>query len=202
MSVLPNSESAWNFVSVSEKRPQKHMKCFKRPLRRKHWAIHKLSSGLRGSKEEKWALKIILILGARQQVVPTRMSKIFENRSTRIVGTQLTRSEKLQVWVWVPVSGFWLWIWTWDTLPRSLFPACSLRTKRTLVWLCARSWKIRLKVTQTFFLRSSRATKVGAMGTILRPNRLRANGRRPLHRDQKKQDKSGQMWKRCSSFFL
>ena len=27
------------------------------------------------------------------------------------------------------------------------------------------------------------------MGTTLRPNKLRANGRRPLHRDRKKQDK-------------
>jgi len=34
------------------------MKCFKRPLRWTHWAVHKFSSGLRGSKEEKWALKI------------------------------------------------------------------------------------------------------------------------------------------------
>jgi len=177
------------------------MKCFKRPLRRKHWAIHKFSSGLRGSKEEKWALKIILILGARQQVIPTRMSKKFEKKSTRIISTQLTRSQKLQVWVGVPVSRFWLWIWTWDALPQSLFPTCSHGTKKTLIWLCVRSWKIRLKVTQTFFLRSSRATKVGAMGTTPRPNKLRANGRRPLHRDQKKQDKWGQMWKRCSLFF-
>ena len=72
------------------------MKCFKRLLRRKHWAVHKFSSALRGSKEEKWALKIILILGACQQAVPTRMSKKFENKSTRIVGTQLTKSQKLQ----------------------------------------------------------------------------------------------------------
>jgi len=43
------------------------------------------------------------------------------------------------------------------------------------------------------FLRSSRATKVGAIGTTLRPNKLQANGRRPLHRDRKKQDKRGQM---------
>ena len=57
------------------------MKCFKRRLRRKHWAVHKFLSGLRGSKEEKWVLKIILILGARQQVVPTRMSKKFEKKS-------------------------------------------------------------------------------------------------------------------------
>jgi len=42
-------------------------------------------------------LKIILILGARQQVVPTRMKKKFKKKSTRIVGTQLTRSQKLQV---------------------------------------------------------------------------------------------------------
>ena len=27
--------------------------------------------------------------------------------------------------------------------------------------------------------------KVGVMGTTLRPNKLRANGRRPLHRDRK-----------------
>ena len=92
-------------------------------------------------------------------------------------------------------------IWTWDALPRSLFPACSRRTKQTLVWLCARSWKIRLKVTQTFFLRTSRATKVGAIDTTLRPNKLRANGRRPLHQGLKKQDKWGQMWKWCSLFF-
>jgi len=177
------------------------MKCFKRPLRRKHWAVHKFSSGLRGSKVDKWALKIILILGAREQVVPTRMSKKFEKKSTRIVGTQVTSSHKLQVWVGVPVSGFWPWIWTWDALPWSLFPACSHRTKKTLVWLCARNLKIRLKVTQTFFLRSSRATKVSAMGTTLRTNKLRANGRRQLHRDRKKQDKWGQMWKRCSLFF-
>ena len=56
-------------------------------------------------------------------------------------------------------------------------------------------------MTQTFFLRSSRETKVGAMRTTLRPNKLRANGRQPLHRDRKKQDKSGQMLKRCSFFF-
>ena len=74
------------------------MECFQRPLRRKHWTVHKFSSGLRGSKEEKWALKIILILGVRQQVVPTRMSKEFENKSTRIIGTQLTRSQKLVSW--------------------------------------------------------------------------------------------------------
>ena len=175
------------------------MKCFKRPLRRKHWTVSKFSSGLHGSKEEKWALKIILILGARQQPVPTRISKTFEKKSTRIVGTQLTRPHKLQVWVGVPVSGFWPWIWIWDALPRGLFSACSHRTGGgDLVWLRARSCKIRLKVTQTFFLRSSRATKVGAMGTTLRPNKLRANGRRPLHRDLKKQDKWGQMWKRYS----
>ena len=123
------------------------------------------------------------------------------SRTDENVEKILTRSQKLQVWVGVPVSGFWPWIWTWDTLPRSLFPACSHRTKRTLVWLCARSWKIRVKVTQTFFLRSSWATKVGVMGTTLRPNKLRANGRCPLHRDRKKQDKWGQMWKRCSLFF-
>jgi hypothetical protein len=64
-------------------------------------------------------------------------------------------------------------------------PPCSHRTKKTLVWLCARSWKIRLRVTQTFFLRSSQATKVGAMGTTLRPNKLQANERHPLHRDRK-----------------
>jgi len=74
--------------------------------------------------------------------------------------------------------------------------------QKKLVWLCARSWKIRLKMTQTFFLRSSRATKVGAMGTTLRPNKLRANGRHPLHRDRKKQDKWGQMWKWCPLFFF
>ena len=39
------------------------------------------------------------------------------------------------------------------------------------------------------------------MRTTLRPNKLRANGRQPLHRDRKKQDKSGQMLKRCSFFF-
>jgi len=43
--------------------------------------------------------------------------------------------------------------------------------------------------SETFFLRSSRVTKVGAMGTTLRTNKLRANGRRPLNRDRKKQDK-------------
>ena len=115
------------------------------------------------------------------------VEKIWE-KSTRTVGTQLTRSQKLQVWVGVPVSRFWPWIWTWDALLQSLFPACSHRIKKTLVWFCARSWKIKLKVTQTFFLRSSQATKVGAMHTTLRPNKLRANGRRPLHRDRKKHD--------------
>ena len=59
---------------------------------------------------------------------------------------------------------------------------------------------MRLKVTQTFFLRSSWATKVGAMGMTLRPNKLLANGRRPLHWDRKKQDKWGQVWKQCSLF--
>ena len=118
-----------------------------------------------------------------------------------IVSTQLTRSQKLQVSVGVPVGRFWPWIWTWDALPQSLFPACSHRSKKTLLWLCARSWKIRLKVTQTFSLRPSRATKVGAMHMTLRPNKLWANGRRPLYRDRKNQDKWGQMWKRCSSFF-
>jgi len=113
------------------------MKCFKRPLRMKNWAVHKLSSGLRCSKEEKWALKIVLILGARQQVVPTRMSKKFESKSTRIVGTQVTRSQKLQLRVGVPVSRFWPWVLTWDELPRSLFPACSHRTKKnTRLTLC------------------------------------------------------------------
>ena len=79
-------------------------------------------------------------------------------------------------------------IWTSDALPRSSFPpAHTGPKKKSLVWLCARSWKIRLKVTQTFFLRSSQATKVGAMGTTLRPNKLRANGRRQPHRDRKSQ---------------
>ena len=104
--------------------------------------------------------------------------------------------------VGVPVSGFWLWISTWNMLPWSLFPACSHRTNKTLIWLCARSWKIRLKVIQTFFLRSSQVTKVGTMGMTLRPNKLRSNGRRPLHRDRKKQDKWGQTWKQCSLFFF
>jgi len=131
-------------------------------------------------KRGEMSVKIILILGARQQVVLNQNKK-----STRIVSTQSTRSQKLQVWVGAPVSGFWPWIWTWDALLWSLFPACSHRIRKTLVWLCVRSWKIVLKVTQTFFLRSSRAMKVGAMGTTLRPNRLRANGKRPLHRDQK-----------------
>jgi hypothetical protein len=54
-------------------------------------------SGLRGSKVEKRALKIIFILGARQQVVWMRMSKKFEKKSMRIVSTQLMRSQKLQV---------------------------------------------------------------------------------------------------------
>ena len=39
------------------------------------------------------------------------------------------------------------------------------------------------------FLRTSGVTKVGAMGMTLRPNKLGANGRRPLHRDRKKQYK-------------
>ena len=42
------------------------------------------------------------------------MSTKFEKKSTRIVGTQLTRSLKLQVSNGIPVSGFWPWIWTWD----------------------------------------------------------------------------------------
>ena len=42
---------------------------------------------LRRSNEEKSALKIILVLGALQQVVPTRMSKQFDKKSMRIVGT-------------------------------------------------------------------------------------------------------------------
>ena len=122
----------------------------------------------------------------------------------RIVGTQLTRSQKLQVWVGVPVSGFWPWIWTWDALPQSLFSVCSHRTKKnTRLTLCQEleNQIIRLNVTQTFFLRSSQVTKVGAMGMTLRPNKLRANGRCPLHWDQKKQDKQGQMWEWCSLFF-
>ena len=81
-------------------------------------------------------------------------------------------------------------------------PRLLTQDQKTLVWLYARIWKIRLKVTQTFFLRSSRATKVRAMGTTLRPNKLQANGRCPLHRDPKNQDKWGQMWKRCSLFFF
>ena len=107
-----------------------------KPLRRKRWTVLKFLSGLRGSKEEKWALKIILILGARQQVVPTRMSKKFEKKSTRIVGTQLSRYHKLQVWAGVPVSGFWLWIWT-ETRCREV---CSLAAhtgpKITRLTLC------------------------------------------------------------------
>ena len=81
-------------------------------------------------------------------------------------------------------------------------PRLLTKDQITLVWLRASSWKIRLKVTQTFFLRSSRATKVGAMGTTMRPYKLRANGRRPLHRDRKKEDKWGQMWKWGSLFFF
>ena len=80
-------------------------------------------------------------------------------------------------------------------------PTAHTGPKKTLVWLCARSWKIRLKVTQTFFLRSSQAMKVGAMGPTLKPNKLRANWRCLLHRDREKQDKWGQMWKWCSLFF-
>ena len=162
------------------------MKCFKRPLRRKHWVIHKFSSGLQSSKEKKWALKIILILGARQQVVPTRMLKKFKKNQwgSSVHNWRDLRSCRCELEF--RVSGFWPWIWTWDALPRSFFTACSHRTKKTHVWLCSRNWKIRSKVTQTFFLRSSWATKVGAMGTTLRPKKLRANGRCPLHRDRKK----------------
>ena len=72
-------------------------------------------------------------------------------------------------------------------------PRLLTQDQKPLVCLCARILKVRLKVTQTFFLRSSRATKVGAMGTTLTPNKLRANGRLPLHRDRKKQDKCGQL---------
>jgi hypothetical protein len=91
---------------------------------------------LLGSKEEKWALKIILILGARQQVVPTRMSKKFEKKSTRIVGTQLMWSLKLQVWVGVPISRFWPWIWTWDALPRDRVIGFSIMIMPQLTQLC------------------------------------------------------------------
>jgi len=161
------------------------MKCFKRTLRRKPWDVHKFSNGLRLSKGDKWALNIIFILGSCQEVVPTIMSKNIEKKSMRIVGTRLTRSQKLQVWVGVPVSGLWPWIWTWDVLPRSFFHAYSYRTKTTQVWICDRSWKITLEVTQPFFLKSSWKTKVGATGTTLRPNKLRANGKRPLHQTEK-----------------
>jgi aromatic ring-cleaving dioxygenase len=34
------------------------------------------------------------------------VEKKFEKKSTRIIGTQLMRSQKLQVWVGVPVRGF------------------------------------------------------------------------------------------------
>ena len=198
---IPNSESVWDFVSVLEKRPQKHMQCFKRPLRRKHWAVHKFSSGLRYSKEEKWALKIILILGARQQVVRTSMSKKFEKnqRGSSVHNWRNLRSYRCELEF---LSADFDIGFEHETRCREVCsPPAHKGPKKTLVWLCARSWKIRVKVTQTFFLRSSRATKVGAMCTIFRPNKLRANGRRPLHRDRKKQDKWGQMWKRCSLFF-
>jgi len=105
------------------------MKCFKRPLRRKHWAVHKFSSGLRASKEEKWALEITYSGRPSTSRAEDNVEK-FEKKSTRIFGIQLTRSQKLQVWVGVLVSGFWPWIRTWDTLSRSLFPACSHRTKK------------------------------------------------------------------------
>ena len=74
-------ESAWDFVSVLEKRSQKYMKCFKRPLRRRHWAVHKFLSSLHGSNEEKWALKIILILGALQQECWKNLTKNQEGSS-------------------------------------------------------------------------------------------------------------------------
>jgi len=48
-------------------------------------------------KRGEMSVEDILILGACQQVVPTRISKKLEKKSTRIVGTQLKRSQKLQV---------------------------------------------------------------------------------------------------------
>jgi len=143
------------------------MKCFKRPLRRKHWAIHKFSSGLRSSRGE-MSVEDHPHSGRPSTSHTDENVKKIQEKILRIVGTQTMRSQKLKVWVGVPVSGFWPRIWTWDALPQSLFPACSHRTKKTLVWLHARSWKIRLKMTQTFFLRSTQVMKVGAMGTTLR----------------------------------
>jgi len=192
---VPNSESAWDFVSVSEKRPQKHIKCFKMPLRRKHWAVHKFSSGLRCSKEVKRALKVIFIMGARQQVLPRRMSKNSRKnqRGSSVHNWRDLRSYRCELDF---LSADFDRGFEHETRCREVCsPPAHTGPKKTLIWLCARSWKIRLKVTQTFFLRSSRATKVGAMGTTLRPNKLRANGRCPLHRDRQKQDKCGQMWK-------
>ena len=73
--------------------------------------------------------------------------------------------------------------------------------RHTRLTLC-QDLKNQTESDPNFLRSSSRAMKVGATGTILRPNKLRANGRRPLHRDRKKQDKWGQMWKRCSLLFF
>ena len=172
------------------------MKYFKRPLRRKHWAIHKFSSGLRGSKKEKWVLKIILILGTRQQVMPMRMSKKFEDRRytvdeiSEVTGVSWSSCQRILT---VDLN--------MRCVAAKFVPRLLTQDQKTLVWLCARSWKIRLKVTQTFFLRSSRATKVGAMGTTLRPNKLRANGRCPLHRDRKSKTREVKCENNAHCFF-
>ena len=115
----------------------------------------------------------------------------------RIMGTQLTRSSDRSSCQRILTMDL-----NMRRVAAKFVPRLLTQEQKTLVWLCARIWKIRLKVTQTFFLRSSRAMKVGAMGMTLRPNELRANGKRPLHRDWKKQDKWGQMWKWCSLFFF
>ena len=60
--------------------------------------------------------------------------------------------------------------------------------KNTRLTLCL-ELKNQTESDPNFLSRVIRATKVGTMGTTLRPNKLRANGRRPLHRDRKKQDK-------------
>jgi len=84
------------------------------------------------------------------------------------------------------------WIWTVDLnmrrvaakfVPRLLTQ--DQQTTRLTLW---RQLKNRIESEQNF-LKTSRATKFGAMGTTLKPNKFRANGRRQFHWDRRKQDK-------------
>jgi len=176
------------------------MKCFKRPFRRKSRDVHKFSKGLRCSKEDKWALKIIFFLGASQQDVPTIMSKKIEKKSMRIVSTQLTRSQNLQVWDGFPVSGFWPWIWTWDALPRSLFHACSYRTQKNTRLNMWQELKNHIGSDPTFLSKVITGDESWCYGYDPETKQASSQWKTPTSPDRKTQDKWGQMWIRNSYF--